>query len=90
MCKDVAQGELVGHSLRTSEVGHDYERTAASKYLLEGGHCCADAGVVRDFEILVEGDVEINAYDGLFAGKIVRIDVLLHCYSVFLNFPTQI
>ena len=57
---------------------HDDKGAAACEHLFEGGHRCADAGVVGDLEILVEGDVEVHADYGLFAVEIVRINVLLH------------
>ena len=78
MIHDMLEGELVGHALRTAEVGHDDEGAATGEHFLEGRHGPADAGVVRNFELLVEGNVEVHAHDRLLAGEIVGIDVLLH------------
>ena len=78
---DVLEGELGVHLLGTSQVGHDDEGTTFCEHLLEGRHGPADAGVVGDLEILVQRNVEIYADDGFLAGKIVRINVLLHKYK---------
>ena len=78
MGEDVAEGEFVGDPLGTAEVRHYDEGAAACEHLLQGRHRRTDAGVVGNFEILIEGNVEVNAYDGFFAGEIVRINVLLH------------
>ena len=80
MVHDVLEGELRIHLLGTSEVGHDDQGTALLQDLLEGGHGPADAGVVRDAEVLVQGDVEVDSHDGLLAGEVVTVDVLLHIY----------
>ena len=78
MIHDVLEGERVGHALRTAEVGHDDEGTATGEHFLKGRHSPADAGVVRNFELLIEGNVEVHAHDRLLAGEIVGIDELLH------------
>ena len=82
---DVLQGELRIHLLGTSEVGHDDQGTTFLEDLLEGRHGPADAGVVGDVEVLVQGDVEVDSHDGLLAGEVVAVDVLLHiclfCYK---------
>ena len=75
---DVAQGELRIHLLGTSEVGHDDDGAALLEDLLEGRHGPADAGVVGDVEVLVEGNVEVDSHDGLLAGEVITVDELLH------------
>ena len=75
---DVLEREFVSHSLRTSEVGHDDESSAACKNLLQGRDGCTDAGIIRNFEILVERNVEVYANDGFLAREIIRVNVLLH------------
>ena len=78
MVHDVLQGELRVHFLRTAQMGHDDNGTSACKNLLKGGHGPTDTGVVRNLEVFVQGDVEIYAHDGFFAGKIVAVNKLLH------------
>ena len=75
---DVLEGELGVDSLRASEVGHDDKGTASCEDLLEGRDCGTDTGVVGDFELLVERDVEVYAHDGLLACEIIRINEFLH------------
>ena len=75
---DVLQGELRIHLLGTSEVGHDDDGAALLEDLLEGRHGPADAGVVGDVEVLVEGNVEIHPHNRLLSFEIVGFDVLLH------------
>ena len=78
VCDDVLEREFVGHSLRTSEVGHDDESSATCEYLLQGRDGGTDTGIIRNFEILVEGNVEVYANDGFLAREIIRVNVLLH------------
>ncbi len=85
---DVLEGELGIHLLGTAQVGHDDEGAAGGEHLLEGGHGPADAGVVRNLEICVEGDVEIDSHDGFLAGEVVLVDELLHRYMDFIVVPT--
>ena len=47
-----------------AHVAHDDERAAVGEDLFEGGEGTADAGVVGDVAIFVEGHVEVNADDG--------------------------
>ena len=75
---DVLEAELGIHFLGAAQVGHDDEGTTFCEHLLEGGHGPADAGVVRDLEVFVEGNIEVYAYDGLFAFEIVLVNKLLH------------
>ena len=84
MVHDMPEGELVLNLLGASEVRHDDERSAACKNLLEGGDGRTDAGVIGDFKLVVERNVEIHTHNGLLAIEIVRVDVLLH--SVILRF----
>ena len=78
MGHDVLEGVFVGHSLGTSEMRHDDEGAASGKHLLEGGDSRTDTGVVRNLELVVEGDVEVYADDGFLAREIVSVYVLLH------------
>ena len=50
--------------------------------MLEGGECTANAGVVGNFTVLVQGYIEIHTNDGLLASKIVTVDS--HNVFVFL------
>ena len=54
---------------------HDDEGTAVAQNFLEGGEGAADAGVIGDVAVVVEGHVEVNADDGFFAFEIVVVDV---------------
>ena len=64
----------IGILLGTAHVRHD------------GGHCGADAGVVRHFALLVEGHVEVHADNRAFAFEIVVVDrihnTLIFSYSL--------
>ena len=84
---DVLEGEFGIHLFGTTQVGHDNEGTSLCEHLLEGGHGTADTGIVRDFEFLVQGNVEVYAYDGFLAFEVVLINELLHVYSVYYTFP---
>ena len=89
MVHDVAQGELGIHFLGPSEVAHDDHGASLFEDLLESGHCADDAGVVGDFEVFVERNVEVYADDGLLSGKIVSVDVL-HNIMMICFFQPQI
>ncbi len=78
MVYDVFQGELRIHFLRTAQMGHNDNGTSAGEHLFKGRHGPTDTGVVRNLEVFVQGDVEIYAHDGFFAGKIVAVNKLLH------------
>ena len=84
---DVLEGEFGIYFLGTTQVGHNNEGTALCEHLLEGGHGTADTGIVRDFEVFVQGNVEVYAYDGFFAFEVVLVNELLHGYSVYYTFP---
>ena len=75
---DVLEGELGIYLLGTAQVRHDDEGTTFGEHLLEGGHGTADTGVIGDFEILVQGNVEVYAYDGFLAFEVVLVNELLH------------
>ena len=75
---DVLEAEFGIHFLGTAQVGHDDEGTTFGQHLLKGGHGTADAGVVGNFKIFVQGNVEVHAHDGLFTGKVVLVNKLLH------------
>ncbi len=51
-----------------AHVAHDNERTAVFEDFLKGGESAADTGVVGDVSVLVQGHIEVNAYDG-FSGR---------------------
>ena len=75
---DMLQGELRIDLLRTAEVRHDDQGAALLKDLLEGRDGPADTGVVRNLEVFVQRNVEIDAHDGFLAGEVVTVNVLLH------------
>ena len=52
---------------------HDDEAAAIFEDFLEGGQCTADTGVVGDVTVFVQGHIEVNAYDGFLAGKLVIV-----------------
>ena len=78
MTENMLEGELRINSLWTSEVGHKNEGTTLGEHFLERRESRADAGVVRDVEILIERNVEVHSHDSLFAFEIVGVNVLLH------------
>ena len=69
--EDVLEGEFLSHSFRTSEMGHNDERTAFFKYLLEGRNCGTNPCVVSDFEFFVERNIEVHTNNGFLASEIV-------------------
>ena len=69
--KDVFEGEFLRNALRTAEVRHNDERTALLKNFLECRDCGTHTCVVRDFELIVERNVEVHAHDGFLACEIV-------------------
>ena len=72
------EGELVRHTLRTSEMGHNYKGTAFLEDFLESRNGSPDTGVIGDFKLLVERDIEVYSDDGFLAGEIISVNVLLH------------
>ncbi len=85
MVHDVLERELRIHPLRTAEMGHDDEGSAACENLLQGRDGCTDAGVIGDFELVVERDVEVNPDQGLLSLKIIRVNVLLHIEMILIS-----
>ena len=72
---DLTKRELRVHlSFGLTHVAHDDESTTVGQHLLQGGQSAANAGVVRDLTILIEGHVEVNAHDCLLSGKIKFVD----------------
>ena len=69
--EDVLEGEFLSHSFRTSEMGHNDERTAFFKYLLEGRNCGTNPCVVSDFEFFVERNIKVHTNNGFLASEIV-------------------
>ena len=67
--------ELVRRTLRPSQMGHKDQRTAARKNFLERGDCGTDSGIIRDIEIIVKRNVEIDSDNGFLAGEIVGVNV---------------
>ncbi len=57
-----------------AHVRHDDERTVVVQDFLEGGEGTADAGIVSDVAVLVEGHIEVNADDGLLAIEVEIVD----------------
>ena len=84
---DVFQGKFRIYLLGTAEVAHNDKGTAAGEHLLESRNGPADAGVVGNFEVFVQGDIEIDTDYCFFAGEIIGINVLLHNILNFCNFP---
>ena len=76
----------IGILLGTAHVRHEDHGSALLEHLLDGGHCGADAGVVRHFALLVEGHVEVHADNRAFAFEIVVVDrihnTLIFSYSL--------
>ena len=72
------EGELGVYPLRTAEVGHDDEGTASGENFLKGRDGGTDTGVVGDFELFVQRNIEVNTDDGFLASEIIGIDKLLH------------
>ncbi len=57
-----------------AHVAHDNERTAVFEDFLKGGESAADTGVVGDVSVLVQGHIEVNAYDGFMAIEVEVVD----------------
>ena len=74
---------LVDLSLGLTHVRHDDHSAAVGQDLLQRGQSTADAGVVRNLTILVQGHVEVNAHDCLLTGKVHFVDS--HKISCFYN-----
>ncbi len=65
-----------------AHVAHDDERTAVSEDFLEGGESTADTGIVGDVAVLVQGHIEVNAYDGFVAVEVEIVD----CHILNIEF----
>ena len=65
-------------AFRLAHVAHDDECTAIGKNLLECGERTADARVIGDVTVLVEGHIEVHTYDGFPACEVASID----CHDV--------
>jgi len=63
-------------------VRHDDGGATVGQDLLQGGQGTADAGVVSDVAILIEGYVEVYTYDCLLTGKVEFVD----CHHFDLRF----
>ena len=82
MRKDMFQRIFwVGILFGTSHVGSDNQDAAVSNNLFQRRHGCADAGIVCDVEVLVQGDVEVYTNKCLLTGK---IEVVNSLHSVFV------
>ncbi len=55
-------------------MAHDDEAATVSKNFFQSGKSAADTGIVSDFTVFVQGNVEIHADNGLFAVEIVLVD----------------
>ena len=76
---DLTERELGVHlTFGLTHVAHDDKRAAVGKHLLKGGERTADAGVVGDVTVLVEGHIEVHTYDGFPACEVASID----CHDV--------
>ena len=76
---DLTERELGVHlAFGLTHVAHDDKRAAVGKHLLKGGERTADAGVVGDVTVLVEGHIEVHTYDGFPACEVASID----CHDV--------
>ena len=88
---NLAQGKFrIDFTFGLAHVRHHYERTAVSENLLQSGQRAADAGVVGYLTFFVQGNVEINTYYCLFAGKVVIVKIShvlkdLNYYLFYLN-----
>ena len=82
--EDMTERKFLCYSLRASEVRHDDERSAFFKDFLESRDCCPDTGVICDFHLLVQWNVEVNSDNCLFAGKVVSVNVLLHSAYILM------
>ncbi len=72
---NLAQRLLHVHlSLGLAHVRHDDACTTVGQDLLQRGQCTANAGVVRNLTILVQGYVEVYTYNCLLSGKVHFID----------------
>ena len=72
---NLAEGELGVHlAFGLAHVAHDDGSATVGDNLLQGGECTADAGVVSNLTVLVQGHVEVNAHDCLLTGKVVLRD----------------
>ena len=72
---DLKQGELgVDFSFWFAHVRHEDQRAAVVKNFLEGGEGTADACVVGDVSVLIEGHVEVYPHDGFLSFEIVIFD----------------
>ena len=72
---DLGEGEFgVDFAFGLAHVRHEDEAAAVGQDFLEGGEGTADAGVVRDVAVFVQGHVEVNAHDRLLAGEVEVVD----------------
>ena len=62
-----------------AHVRHQDKAAAVVEYLFEGGKGTADAGIVGDMAILIEGHIEIYAYYGTLAFE-VKVFNVCHFY----------
>merc|ERR1711966_461940 len=73
-----ARGEaelVLGAILRAAQVGGDEDLGAVLDEVLDGGDGGADAGVVGDLEVLVEGHVEVAAHEHGLALEVSLLEV---------------
>ena len=72
----------VNLALGLAHVAHHDECTTVGQHLLKGGQGTANTGVVSYVSVLVQGHVEVNAYNCLLTGKIEICD--FHFFFLFL------
>ena len=72
---DVPQRELgLGALFRTSQMRHQNDGAALFEHFLDRRDSGADARVVGNFQLLVQGHVEVDADNRALALEIVRVD----------------
>ena len=79
--QDMPEGELRCYAFGASQMRADDGHTAVGYDLAESGEGCADAGVVGDLKVVIEGNVEIDAHEGFLAGEIELF--YRHCIECF-------
>ena len=69
---NLAQGKFgIYLAFGLTHVTHNDGCTTVCNNLFQSGEGAANAGIVRNLTILIQGHVEVNAHDCLFTGKVV-------------------
>lgn len=69
---------VVGLALRAAEVAREDDHRALVNEVFYGRQSSDDAGVVADFALVVEGNVEVHAHEDFFALEVYIL------YSLYL------